>query len=119
MIRNKDFLLDSKDGHFNTVEGNGNAVANRIITSILIAKGSFIGDEKFGSQINEVKKASNYTELALQKHIENALKYTSSDGSFQVLNVQVSVDTVAGFAAVQITANYDGNIIVVSENISF
>lgn len=117
MIRNKDFLLNSKDGKYNALDENGNAIANRIITSILIAKGSFIGDHDFGSQISEVKKASNFAELALKRHIENALKHTSSDGSFQVLDVQVSVNTVSGFAAVKITANYDGNTISLEEEI--
>jgi hypothetical protein len=117
MIRNRDYILDTRGGQYITREGNGNAVANRIITSIVIARGSFIGDEKFGSQISQITKASNSAELALQRKIENALEYTSSDGSFQALNVAVAVDTVAGTAAVKVTANYDGEVLTVSQNI--
>jgi hypothetical protein len=121
MIRNKDYYLDTRGGYYDAVEvpdKTGNAVANRIITSIVIAQGSYIADEKFGSKISDVKKASNYAELALKRHIENALDYTASDGSFKVLDVSVSVDTVAGIAAFSVVANYDGKNITVTDNIN-
>jgi phage gp46-like protein len=72
-MRNKDYLLRFENGQAIAVEGNGNAIANRIYTALTLQKGTLISDYEYGSELHKVKKDVPTASLAAKRYCEAAL----------------------------------------------
>jgi len=72
-MRNKDYVLLYDENGATAVEGNGNALANRIYTALTIQKGTLISDYEYGSELYSIKKNLASNELAAKRYCENAL----------------------------------------------
>jgi len=73
-MRNKDYILRFDEGGAVAEEGNGNAVANRIYTALIIQKGTLVSDYEYGSELHKIKKDAPSASLAAKRYAESALR---------------------------------------------
>ena len=111
-MRNKDYLLVYENGNAIAIEGDGNAIANRMYTALTIRKGTLISDYGYGSELHTVKKDVPSAALLAQRFCEAAL---SKIAELEQVNVDVEVKNL--LLNIEIKAKANGRYINAKINV--